>query len=490
MMAFLRRPLGIESPVIRATLCHRTARSLRLQLLMGTSIASGAILALLGAAVYLFMWHRLLTEFDAGLVTKAHTVAGMVELSDGHVNFDADFDQMPEFTRRTRPDYFEIYLSNGTVLARSPSLGKSDLVRIPPALKSQKLVLPDGHMGRAMTMSFPVHFEHDDSNPQRDSHQSATVILASRPIELNHTLEDLGWLLCVLCTAAVVLSGCALYRIVGQAVAPVNELASEIGQLRETDLTRRLDTDQVPAELSPVIEKLNGLLARLDASFTRERAFTADVAHELRTPLAGIQMTLDVCRSRPRETVAYETALDECRAMTNRLQALIENLLLLARADAGQLPIRRDRVDLYHLMQECWLPLLPRIEAKKLHVESRCAGATHIDIDAAKTRIVLCNLLDNAVSYVNDTGSICWSIVRSDHAIEINITNTGSEIGPADTARLFDRFYRGDPARTETGMHCGLGLSLCQRLIALLHGQIMIDSEVGGRFTASLNFEL
>jgi two-component system heavy metal sensor histidine kinase CusS len=263
-------------------------------------------------------------------------------------------------------------------------------------------------------------------------------------------------------------------------------LAGEIGSLKETDLSRRLDATRVPSELAPVIDKLNGLLGRLDQSFSREKAFTADVAHELRTPLAGIQTTLEVCRTRPRESAQYESAIDECRTMSNRLQSLIENLLLLARADAGQLPIRKQSMDLYHLMQECWLPLLPRVEAKHLSVENTNTGNCTMQIDAEKMRIVLRNLLDNAVSYVPEGGSIRWSVARMEKEIEIQITNTGSQVGPDEAKKLFDRFWRGDQARSDTGVHCGLGLSLCQRLIRLVGGTIDIKTAMGGEFAVSI----
>ena len=460
-------------------------RSLRLRLLFSTSIASALILALLGFSVYGFMWHRLLAEFDAGQITKARTIAAMVEWSESNISFDADLDQMPEFSTKKNAEFFEIWLSDGKVLARSPSLGTSDLPKSPGESNptGRAMVLPDGHKGRALTLLFTVHAEHQDEAPTPLTHQTATVVLAARPLAVNRALDDLSWLLSVLCTAAVVLCGVTLYLIVGRSVAPVKQLAGEIDSLRETDLSRRLDSRKVPSELSPVVEKLNGLLARLEESFSRERAFTADVAHELRTPLAGIQTTLEVCRSRPRESTDYESAIDDCRAMSDRLQAMIENLLLLARADAGQLPIRRQRVDLFHLMQECWLPLLPRMDARHLSVQNANTGDSVIEIDADKLRIVIRNLLDNAITYVNEGGSIHWSIDRRGDRIEMTITNTGSQINQPDAARLFDRFWRGDSSRTDTGVHCGLGLSLCQRLITLLNGQIKIETIPGGDFT-------
>jgi two-component system sensor histidine kinase QseC len=463
-------------------------RSLRIRLLLGTSIASAVILALLGFCIYAFMWHRLLAEFDAGELTKARTLAAMVEMNGPTISFDADLDQMPEFSAKRNPEFFEIWLDNGKVLARSPSLAGKQLDRSAGQSNptGTTIVMPDGHKGRAITLQFLVHSEHDDEAPTPPSHEIATVMLVARPVEVNRALDDLSWLLTVLCTAAVMLCGIVLYRIVGRAVAPVNQLACEIESLRESDLSRQFDPRNVPTELSPVVEKLNGLLSRLDQSFARERAFTADVAHELRTPLAGLQTTLEVCRSRSRESSAYEITIDECRAMTDRLQVMIENLLLLARADSGQLPVCKRKIDLYHLMQECWLPLLPRINARNLKVENSSSGNLLVQIDAEKMRIVLGNLLDNAVTYANDGGSIRWAIDRRDNLIDICIANTGSQVNQQDASKLFDRFWRGDPSRAGTGVHCGLGLSLCQRFVSLVHGRIKVETVAGGEFSVRI----
>jgi heavy metal sensor kinase len=465
-------------------------RSLQLRLLLSTSLASSAILALLSVSIYLFMWHRLLDEFDMALLTKARSVAAMVELNGSTVSFDADLEQMPEFTRDHSPEYFEIWLSDGKVLARSPSLHGKDLPRAAtePEPHRESVRLPDGHKGLEITQLFPIRFEHDDEEPAKPMaiNPTAVVAVAARPLEVSQTLDDLEWLLWTLCGAAVVLSGAVLVLIVRREMRPINRLATEIGSLKETDLSRRLDTGAVPIELMPVVEKLNGLLGRLDQSFAREKAFTADVAHELRTPLAGILTTLEVCRTRPRASAEYESAIDECRSMTSRLQSLIESLLLLARADAGQLLVRKQPMDLYHLMQECWLPMLARVQAKQLTVDNSNTGDCVLNIDADKTRMVVCNLLDNAVSYVPEGGSIHWSVNRSDTGIEIKITNTGSQVATEDAGKLFDRFYRGDQARSDTGVHCGLGLSLCQRLMRLMGGEISIETVVGGEFTVQL----
>jgi two-component system, OmpR family, heavy metal sensor histidine kinase CusS len=281
-----------------------------------------------------------------------------------------------------------------------------------------------------------------------------------------------------LCAGAIVVSGAALVFVVGRAVRPVNRLAAEIESLRETDLARRLDLPDVPAELAPVVQRLNGLLGRLENAFGRERAFTADVAHELRTPLAGLVTTLEVCRSRPRDNPAYEAAIDKCRKMIDRMQAMVESLLLLARADGGQLAAVRKRVDLSQLLSECWADCQMRAEQRGLRIDWEVPSGCIVESDPDKLRIIFQNLFDNAVSYVDDGGMI--RVVVDAEAVEIS--NSGSKIGSEELPHLFERFWRGDQARTDTGVHCGLGLSLCRRLMELLGGQIGVNAVQGGSF--------
>jgi signal transduction histidine kinase len=471
-------------------------RSLRLRLLISTSLATALILALLGFSVYGFMWHRLLSEFDSAQVTKARTIAAMVEMNGSTISFDADLDQMPEFSAKRNPEYFEIWLSDGKVLAKSPSLGAGDFSPRPGETnpEGEKVVLPDGHRGRAVSLLFTVHPEHEENQPANAAERkTATVLLAGRAAQIDHALDDLSWLLTFSCGAAVLLCGFVLYRIVGRAIAPVNRLALEIEALKETDLSHRLDSSSVPMELSPVVDKLNGLLGRLDDSFARERAFTADVAHELRTPLAGIQTTLEVSRSRSRDGASYELTIDECRAMTSRLQVMIENLLLLARADAGQLRVNLCSVNLREMMLECLEAFEARIAERRITLisggDERNSEAISAAIDAEKVRIIIRNLLDNAVAYVNEGGTIRWSVSGSADWIEIVVSNTGCELSAGDVTKLFDRFWRGDPSRADTGVHCGLGLSICQRLTHVLGGGISVSCG-GGEFVARVRLAL
>jgi two-component system heavy metal sensor histidine kinase CusS len=454
--------------------------SLRLRLLIGTSVAMALVLTLLGFAIYFSMWRSLLSEFDSALFAQAKSLDSMVEQHGNRVKFDFDSQQMPEFNAGPRAEYFEIWLDGGKVLARSNSLGDKDLTAgVSPLGIYRDFILPDRRCGRSLSIQLSTWIDQDDDDKGRHIKPQAVELTVSRDTaDLDHTLSRLRWLLVGLCAAAIVVSEAALVWVVGRAVRPVNRLAEEIESLRETDLARRLDLPDVPTELAPVVERLNGLLARLESAFSRERAFTADVAHELRTPLAGLGTTLEVCRSRPRDNPAYEAAIDKCRKMIDRMQEMVESLLLLARADSGQLAAVQRTIDLSLLLSECWAVCQPRAEQRGLRVGWEVPSPCMIESDPDKLRIIFHNLFDNAVCHADENGTI--RVVVDAEAVEIS--NSGSRVGSDELPHLFDRFWRGDQSRTDTGLHCGLGLSLCRRLMELLGGQISVQAQRGGNF--------
>jgi two-component system sensor histidine kinase BaeS len=150
---------------------------------------------------------------------------------------------------------------------------------------------------------------------------------------------------------------------------------------------------------------------------------------------------------------------------------------LLARADAGQLRVENARVDLAELIEDCWEPFRQRAAERGLRVAFAVDRPWSVRTDAEKLAMILNNLFDNAVSYADAGGQIWIERVRNGGSSDLLVSNTGTAVSTADAAHLFDRFWRGDRARSDTGLHCGLGLSLCQRLTVLLG--IRIAAEPG-----------
>jgi signal transduction histidine kinase len=452
--------------------------SLRSRLLIRTAVA--LLLIFTGAAMYVLMRASLLSEFDAGLATEAHTLASLTE-QDGHnVKVESDGDQVPEFSRADRPDYFQVRGSDGNTIARSPSLHDRELDRVTATeggVTFHVTRLPSGRPGRIAAIQFKPRFDEEAKNGDKAAaNEVVTLLVARDTTELERTLARLGWCLVGVSAIAVVASAAIMSAVIGRGLRPLNTLAVSIEKVGDGDLSERIELAGIPTEMVPVVQRLNELLARLDAVLAREKAFTADVAHELRTPLAGLETTLEVCATRCREPDAYHAVVTKCLRLTQNMHAMIDNLLMLARADARQLKVEVESVELAVFVRECWSSFEGRAAVRHLNVEWAADVPESVSIDRDKLRIVLNNLFDNAVTYAATGGNVRIAAAARAGAVEVTVANNGSQLVLADVQRVFDRFWRGDGARRAGSAHCGLGLPLCRKIVELLGGTIRAEA--------------
>ena len=464
-------------------------RSLRARLLAGMIVSTAVLLAGFGGIVYALAQHSLYAEFDAALLTTAHALAASAEWDDEKFEIDLHAERVPEFQREDRPAYFQFWSVSGESLLRSPSLGDQDLSRLDgtmakPAIADQ--ILPDFLPGRAIGIRLvPGEGEHREHH-DRDTTRQVALVIARNTVGLHARLRQLLWVL--LGAGGGVLAVALLISavVVSRGLRPLNTLAARIEAVREDDLGGRVPTERLPTELLPVGEKLNDLLGRLQNAFQRERRFTADVAHELRTPLAGVRSTLEVSLSRPRQAAEYRDALVECLDIAQRMEAMVTNLLTLARLDAGTATFQRECIHLAELLDSCWIPFTG--DATKRGVAYR--NTTPADLACTSDRdnlaMVLTNILANAAEYANEGGHVEVSGRNVGEAIELDVTNTGCDLTPEQASHVFDRFWRGDASRTETGLHCGLGLSLVQRILTALGGKADAGVDDDGTFRITL----
>jgi len=467
-------------------------RSLRRRLLFSTGIATAAVLSALAIALFALMRSSLLQQFDDSLLAKAQALAALVEVEKGKIELDRAENGMPEFERGEKPEYFQIWLADGRTLARSASLKGRDLKR--PIRRSPKAAyywtrLPDGRVGRMIYLRFypqgdGTTLPGSTGSPER---QSVTIAVARNTADIDRTLASLRLMLAGVCTIATVLSLGLLAWIVGYGLRPFNRFAAEIGRIGERDLSVRIDAGDVPAELLPVVERLNDLLGRLEAAFAREKSFSANVAHELRTPLAGLRSILEVALTRPRTPAEYRKAMEDCLQICQQTQSVAETLLALARIESGQVEISRKSVYLTDMLRDRWRLFAQRASERNLRVEWRIKDMI-VQTDEEKLRLVIDEILQNAVTYTNEGGAILLQVGCEDNHAFIRVKNTGSRIAPEDADRVFDRFWRGDMARADTGIHCGLGLSLCREVMNILGGHIRAESTPDNTFRITLTF--
>lgn len=267
---------------------------------------------------------------------------------------------------------------------------------------------------------------------------------------------------------------------------PLNKISREIGSKTAQDLSPIKTPDPEITELQPIVRQLNAMLGRLEKSLAAEQRFTADASHELRSPLSAIQMRLQVLKRKYQDDAQLPQALQLIQNDVNRGTQVLENLLLLARLDperTEQLPTQT--INLKNLVQEALQALQPFAEEKDIHWNLNLEGAV---IEANPELIFNCirNLVDNAIRYTPPQGQVEIRTVVEQHQIQLLIENSGEGIANDVLERLGERFYRALGTRTQGS---GLGLSICQKIMALHAAKIdYAPSDLGG-LKVSLSFK-
>jgi len=248
----------------------------------------------------------------------------------------------------------------------------------------------------------------------------------------------------------------------------------------------RIDVPAAGPELDAVAVSFNRVLDRLGTALATQRQFMADASHELRTPVSIMRTAADVTLSQPaRDETEYREALAAVSQQTARLARLVDDMLVLARADAGGYPMVRTEVDLDAIVDGCVREMRPRAAAKSIHLTSRLQPATVV-ADEALLRRMLGNLLGNALAYTPAGGRVDVAIIHREGAVSIEVADSGPGIDPADRQRVFERFVRLDPARAEGGAGLGLSIALW---IAEAHGgrvELLSSGTAGSVFAATL----
>jgi two-component system sensor histidine kinase QseC len=447
--------------------------SIRARLLLWMIGAMAVLLAVFAMMVYGVMYRSLMNGFDAVLASTARTICGSVEQGKEMVKVEIDEREMPEFHRATKPDYLQLWRQDGQSLIRSPGLNQSDLQRFDgpiglPVFRPMRL--PDGRPGRAVSLLFVPKI--DDEVKEAITPQTVTLVVARETAAVDSEIRFLQWLLAAATGGTIILALLVGAVVVRQGLMPLNDLAARIAAIRQDDLSTQIATDRMPAEMAPVVQRLNDLLRRLEQAFQRERAFTADAAHELRTPLAGVRSTLEVSLSRTRAGEDYRQAMTECLDIVGHMQTMVDNLLALARLEGRQTALRFETLLLGELIEAIWRPMSVTARRRGIAVKTDLPAdlACHADRDILA--MTLTNLLANASEYTDDGGRIEVIARRQGESVELALANTGCRLSAEDARHVFERFWRADPSRTDTGLHCGLGLVLVQRAVTSLGGTV------------------
>ncbi len=446
--------------------------SIRWRLTLWYGIVLSAILAGFSGTVYGLMRHYLLALTDAALSEELEDLSGDVKRCDDPALLARELG-----LRYTSHDgyYFQVSNSSGTVLFRSDGLGPDGLPG--PGFSSSTrspghatLIL--GHLGHSRLAWKVLHGPGGPLNVQ------AAISLAPTDRALRELLTALIF------AGPLVVAGTlgGGYWLARKALAPVDRMAAAAQEITLTRLDRRINTPNSGDELGRLADTFNDMIARLQRSFEEVRRFTADAAHELRTPLASMRTEAEVALRSPRcpdrDQRVMENLLDEI----DRLTRLVTQLLFLCREDAGlsrvpHVPMRLDEV-----VRDVANHMLVVARDKGVALELSTIPACSVRGDSDRMRQLFFNVLDNAIKYTPAGGLIEVSATCADGRARIVVADSGIGIPAEHLPRVFDRFYRVDPARSRDLEGTGLGLSICRSIAEAHHGRLEIDS-VPGRGT-------
>jgi signal transduction histidine kinase len=436
--------------------------SIRRRLTLAVVVLVACSLVGIGALLLGVVQHAAWQQYDDGLLARAHAIGYAAEHDDDGYEIKLA-PEAPGF----RDTYTEVWLPTGDVLERSASLGDRDLARSSAFATTdgkvfRNVTLPDGRSGR----SVEIHVL-----PRSEGEVPAQPILlvhAEDTQDVDNALATVRMYFAIIGVVALIAIAAVTLWLLSRALSPLRKLATNIESIDGSALAKRIVVDNEPAELLAPISKLNELLSRLENAFGRERQFTADVSHELRTPLAGLRTLLEVTTIVERDSAAYKRAIADALAIVLQMATMIDNLLMLARIDGGQVEVEVEDVALYKLVNSCWRPHQATAAQRSLTFSNKVSTDAIFRGDGEKLRIVVGNLLSNAVEYTTAGGSI--EVVQGDALLEVR--DSGPAIPLDQLERIFDRLWRSDAARSATGLHCGIGLSLARSLCTCMNMSI------------------
>jgi two-component system heavy metal sensor histidine kinase CusS len=315
-----------------------------------------------------------------------------------------------------------------------------------------------------------------------------TILLAmDRTLEtelLAEYREQVGYVL------GVSLLVCAAigYLIAHRGLRPIAQITQTAQRIRPSNLRERLHADGLPAELRALAATFNAMLDRLEQSFARLSRFSADIAHELRTPVFGLRGEVEVALSKPRTEAEYRevliSGLEEC----GRLAHIIDRLLFLARAEDPQTQLAREPCEIGAELAAVRDFYEPAASEAGVRLEVSVPAPIHVPLDRALFQRAVGNLAANAIAHTPPGGQVTLTAAQGDGAVTVEVIDTGAGIPAEYLPHLFDRFYRVDQSRTSRNGNVGLGLAIARSIVELHGGSARIDSQLGRGTRVTLTF--
>lgn len=449
--------------------------SIRKQLNLTIIASMIVLLAVAAVLLYVRVSGEVERVFDRALFDKAQALISLTELDEEGLEFDfAEDGVMLEFTSEADdPEYYQLWEQGRELLIKSPSLGETDLPLASIALGAHRfadIALADGRAGRLIETNFMPRVEEEDDEEELDlgpmpEAKPITLVFARERESLDSTLFAIGFTIFGVFSLVLLLSGLLVWRVVGRGLEPLAKLAGQVAEIDESHLDQRLVHDgEQSLEIAPIENQLNHMLERLQSAFEREKRFSANAAHELRTPLSELRALAEVGRMMPEDREQVLAFFDDVAAISGQMEKIVITLLELARSEAGLLRSDPEDIDLAAFCEEIWSQT---VNGNGKALVRQIPQGLVIKTDRDKLGMILGNLFGNAVSYSPDDAEIRIAAEIRDNRVVLEVRNAAIDLKPEDVVHMRDRFWRKQRSHHEGG-HTGLGLTLVDALARIL----------------------
>jgi heavy metal sensor kinase len=478
-------------------------RSLRFKLTLWYVLILGTLLISFSAFLYFTLSKSLQRDVDNKLRSLAELISSESSSPLSKFGF-GNIDQALETSMNLKPigKFIQVLDESGNIGRKSENLKNVQLPISLNALKSASKGLITFETNRSIgntplrIITFPV---------VENNHVTKIVQIASSLEEVEDALSTLFIILVITVPLALMVASVGGQFLAHKALKPVDEITKTARMITSQNLNQTITPPKVKDEISRLIETFNGMIFRLDQSFRQIKQFSSDASHELKTPLTILKGEVEVMLRKERTQQEYQQTLKSNLEEINRMSQIVEDLLLLSRADTGQIKLNKEDINLAEILTEVVAQMEMLARSKRLHLSvSDNHQDIHIFADALRIRELLINLIENGIKYTEEGGSIHVSLQReypppmnhqSDRVekerekfAKIIVSDTGIGISKEDQEKIFNRFFRVDKARSREQGGSGLGLSICKWIVEAHQGEIKVESEFGkgSSFTVTL----
>ena len=430
-------------------------------------ISTAGIIIILFTVIIMTVKKSVYQHLDHDVYLEAVKHSADIIIKNNRVSFNQNAWMEREHQMvQVNPVFVQAIDAQGNIIARSPNLKEDSLHFVPGyAGKFVNTTLAEGPIRQ---FQFPV---------KKEGKNYGYLLVAMSLDSAQMVLKKLKTTLLIAFPVVLVLLFFWARFIAGKSIQPVTSIIDTADKITRNNLGERIKLPGTKDELHLLVTTINQLLDRIEQAMDREKQFTSDAAHELKTPLQVMKGNMEILIRKPRRAEEYQTKIKSCLKEVDRMAHLVDQLLLLARFESQKEALDIRKVPLDELTEQVIQKKLWQIEQKKIILKMDIRELITVKSDPYLLHIIFENILSNAIKYTPENGTIAIAMGRENNRAFLSIQDSGVGIDPRELEKIFNRFYRSDPLRHPDIKGTGLGLSIVKRLGEILQLDFQLSSE-------------